>query len=168
MLINQNHFLSFLWFIIFLFLKTKRRFFTCQLFREINSICSGKCRYSVSGRPALTAVLFFRFFLYPSVCSCVHQSVCLWICLRLISIFLKIHNNYWLAQLIHVNLVPGLQSKQWKLHIKNRIQKIEGVSGAIVSGLSTKQHIEQQSVSSCFTEPMCSMVVLWNVYFLSV
>ena len=62
---------------------------------------------------------FFRFFfLFVSICLSMCQSVCVSVYLFTINLkFLKTH-NYWLAQLVYVSQVSGLELKKGRLHIK--------------------------------------------------
>ena len=39
---------------------------------------------------------------------------------------------------------------------------------ALVSGFESEQRLQQQSTPACFVGHVCSMVVLWNICFLSV
>ena len=59
----------------------------------------------------------FSFFFVP-ICLSMCQSVCVSVHLFRINLkFLKTH-NYWLAQLLHVSLVSGLELKMCRMHIK--------------------------------------------------
>ena len=59
---------------------------------------------------------FSFFFVFISLSMC--QSVCLSVDLLRINLkFLNIH-NYWLAQLLYVSLVSGLELKTCRMHIK--------------------------------------------------
>ena len=51
--------------------------------------------------------------------------------------------------------------------LMNSSKKLE-VWGALVSGFGSKQPLQQQSTPACFTGPVRSMMVLWNVCFLSI
>ena len=87
----------------------------------------------------------FRFsFLFVSICLSMCQSVCVSVHLFRINLkFLKTH-NYWLAQLLHVSLVSGLELKMCRMHIKmirNSSQIPWGL--ALVSGFGTKQPLQQ-------------------------
>ena len=62
----------------------------------------------------------------------------------------------------------GLELRNCKLRIKilrNSSRKTKWE--AIVLGFESKQPLQQQSTPACFTGHKCSMVVLWNVCFLS-
>ena len=64
-----------------------------------------------------------------SICLSMWQSVCVFVHLFRIKLkFLKTH-NYWLAQLVYVTLIPGLELKTCRIHIKmlrNSSKKIMG------------------------------------------
>ena len=51
--------------------------------------------------------------------------------------------------------------------LMNSSKKLE-VWGALVSGFGSKQPLQLQSTPACFTGPVRSMMVLWNVCFLSI
>ena len=116
---------------------------------------------------------FFRFFsFFVSVCLYMFQLVCVFVCIFTINLkFLKTH-NYWLVQLVYVSLDSGLELKKWKLCIKTfrKFPKKSwgGGGGGFVLGFGSKQPLQQQSTpAACFIGPVWSMVVLWNVCFLS-
>ena len=77
----------------------------------------------------------FRFsFFFVSICLFMCQSICVSLHLFRINLkFLKAQ-NYWLAQLLHVSLVSGLELKTCTMHVKmlrNSSKKNDG-GGIIV------------------------------------
>ena len=87
----------------------------------------------------------FRFsFFFVSICLSMCQSVCVSVYLLRINLkFLKTH-NYWLAHLLYVSLVPWLELKTCRTHIKmlrNSSKKIMGEG--LLSGFGTKEPVQQ-------------------------
>ena len=112
---------------------------------------------------------FFRvFFFFLSTCLSLYQSVCVSVHLFTINLeFLKTH-NYWLAQLVYMTLVSGLELKNCKMPnkiLKNSSKKTKWEAKLL--GFGSKQPPQQQSTPFCFIGPVYSIVVLWNVCFLS-
>ena len=101
-------------------------------------------RVTVSGEPALTIVLVFRFFFLFSVHRFVHaQSVCVSVHLFTVTLkFLKTH-KYWLAQLLHVSLVPGLEFEKCRLLIKMLRNFSKNRGEVLVTGFGREQPPQQ-------------------------
>ena len=107
----------------------------------------------------------FSFFV--SVCLSMFQLVCVFVCLFTINLkFLKTH-DYWVVQLVYVSLNSGVEFKKCKLYIKMFRDFPKKSEWGLVSGFRSKQPLQQQSTPACFIGPVWSMVVLWNVGFLS-
>ena len=111
---------------------------------------------------------FFFFFYFVSICFSIGQSVCLYICLQLISNFWKFTT---IDRLVYI-CEPGFRARIKKvktayvLECLRILPKNEGE--ALVSGFGSEQPLQQQLAPACFVAPVCSMVVLWNICFLSV
>ena len=110
----------------------------------------------------------FFFFYFVSICFSIGQSVCLYICLQLISNFWKLTT---IDRLVYI-CEPGFRARIKKvktayvLECLRILPKNEGE--ALVSGFGSEQPLQQQLAPACFVAPVCSMVVLWNICFLSV
>ena len=69
------------------------------------------------------AFLFFYFFIYlfffHCICLSICQSVCVFVHLFRINVKFLTTQNYWLAQLLYISLVSGLELKNWKLRLEN-------------------------------------------------
>ena len=112
---------------------------------------------------------FFVFLFFLSICLSRCKSLCS-LSVHLFTINLKFSttHNYWLAQLVYMSLVSGLELKNCKLRIKMlRNSSKKSKWETIVLGFGSKQPLQQQSTPACFIGPVC-MVVPWNVCFLSV
>ena len=95
--------------------------------------------------------IFFFFFLCPSVCLCVNQSV--WLYVFTIHLkFLKTH-NYWLAQLVYVSFEFKAKVKMHIKMLRNFPKKSEGRYW--FQDLGQKN---QQSTPAYFIGSMCSMM----------
>ena len=101
-------------------------------------------RVTVSGEPALTIVLVFRFFFLFSVHRFVHVSVSLCVCASGYSYsqVFKTH-KYWPAQLLHVSLVPGLEFKKCRLLIKMLRNFSKNHGEVLVTGFGREQPPQQ-------------------------
>ena len=88
---------------------------------------------------------FFRFFfLFVSICLSMCQSVCLSVHLFTINLkFLKTH-NCWLAQLVYVSQVSGLELKKMQTAYQNAWEFFQKIMGeALVPGFGTKQPLQK-------------------------
>ena len=105
---------------------------------------------------------FFVFLFFLSICLSRCKSLCS-LSVHLFTINLKFSttHNYWLAQLVYMSLVSGLELKNCKLRIKMlRNSSKKSKWETIVLGFGSKQRLQQQSTPACFIGPVC-LCVWW-------
>ena len=86
---------------------------------------------------------FRFFFFFVLICLCMYQSVRVSVYLLTVTLkFLKTH-NYWLAQLLNLSPVPGLEFKKCRLLIKMLRNSSKNHGKVLVTGFGRKQSLQQ-------------------------